>query len=151
MPPRRPARSRRRTSSNGAGVACVVAAVALAAAMGVVAFRKGGAREVRTSHAPTPAAKPVVRVAAQHTAPPPKAAGPMEALAATVREVESAMPKLKSTSRGPAFETDRVALLARVSDARDQLGAYLDLHAGDDRASRLWDKVVRLYVALKKL
>jgi hypothetical protein len=44
-----------------------------------------------------------------------------------------------------------VSLLSRAAQARDDVGAFLDKHPSDSQANRLWDRVLRAYVALKKL
>ncbi len=149
MPAYRRRSSRRRPASSGTGVACAVAAFALVAVMGVTL--RGRARSTAA-----PASAPVVTAAVVPYAPPPRApvarpAHPLDVLTKTVREAERKTPSIRRIERGPAFETARVELLAQVSTARDELGTWLDAHPSDDRANRLWDRVLRLYVALKKL
>ena len=131
------------------GLVCVVAGLALAAVMGVSVFRRGKTRRrvPQEAYVPEPRYEPDL---ARPPAPPPSSK-PLDVLAREVREVEKEMPGLRRISRGRGFEEARVELLSRISAARDQLGAYLDEHPDSDRASRMWDQVLRLYVALKKL
>jgi len=131
------------------GVVCVVAGLALAAVMGVSVLRreKTPRRVPQEAYVPAPRYEPDL---AKPTAPP-QPGKPLDVLAREVREVEKEMPVLRRTSRGPGFEVLRVELLSRISGARDQLGAYLDEHPDSGRANRMWDQVLRLYVALKKL
>ncbi len=93
---------------------------------------------------PAPAPKPVVARA-------PRVLTPMEKVERSIREVERDMPALRGERRGEGFETLRVSLLSRAAEARDEVGAYLDRHPSDRKANRLWDRVLRAYVALKKL
>lgn len=118
--------------------------------MGLVVVKKtnerplplAGATAPRPTPSPTPSARP---------APNPRTLTALQRLDKSIRAAERKMPALRHAERGGEFESLRVELLAQVSEARDELGTYLDSHPSDDRASRLWDRVLRAYVALKKL
>ena len=149
MRPRRSA-PRRRSSSPGSALACVAAAVGLVAVMGVALHDRGRTATARS--VPVLAAPPPLRPAEpEPVARVPRAEGPLDRLTRAVRAAEAKTPSLRRRVRGEDFESARVELLSEVSAARDELGAWLDRHPSDDRANRLWDRVLRLYVALRKL
>ncbi len=106
----------------------------------------------RRTAAPRPEpARSAPRVVEAPQAPVVRTAHPLDVLAKRVRDAERRTPGIKRLERGPAFDEARIELLSQVSDARDQLGTWLDAHPSDDRANRLWDRVLKLYVALKKI
>ena len=132
-------------------VGCVVAGLILAAVMGVTALKKqrqtpaGGQAPFAAKPAPVPvdpAPEPVVR---------PRTTPLVQRLSGEVRAVKQEMSALRSMDRGDAFEDARVGLLARMDAVREELGPYLDRHANDNAANRLWDRLLELTVMLKKL
>ena len=143
-------RRRRRSSSSAAGPAIALAALALLGVMGVTVFRD----RVPKRRPPPPAPTELISPAPAASVPAPAQPRTLSAMARldkTVREVERRMPSLRHAKRGREFDTLRVELLAQASEVRAELGSHLDAHPDDDRAGRLWDRVLRAYVALKKL
>lgn len=148
-PVRRRRTARRKPASSGTGLACFVAAVALAAVMGVT-LRQEPAPQ-RTAAPKAPPARIVPRVVQEPQQPSVRPAHPLDVLAKTVRDAERRTPGIKQLERGPVFDKARLELVSQVAEARDELGTWLDAHPSDDRANRLWDRVLRLFVALRKI
>ncbi len=129
-------------------IGCVVALVVLLAVMGVSRMQAGTDRLPEVTLAPRPAApaveppKPVVRKPAEHSR--------LKELRKVMIDVQRTAESLRVMARGPAFENTRVDALAKLSEARRSLGAYLDEHPDDDRGHRLWDRLQGMYITLKK-
>ena len=130
-------------------MACFAAAVALAAVMGVTLREEPAARRpAAPAPAPVRSVAPVVHLP---EAPEVRPTHPLDVLAKAVRDAEKRTPAIKQIERGPGFDAARIELLSEVANARDELGRWLDAHPSDDRANRLWDRVLRLFVALRKI
>lgn len=137
-------------------IACVAAGLALVLVMGVTTLKRRASGSER--YDPPPAPKRVSGLVDREPdepvaspAPPQRPAHPLDALRRTVDDVRKRTPAIKRMTRGPEFDRARVAALADLSDARDTLGTYLDAHPSDDRGHALWDRLLALYVALKKI
>ncbi|MHC5009396.1 MAG: hypothetical protein ACYTG6_00420 [Planctomycetota bacterium] len=113
----------------------------------------GFGSDAAPARAAPPAPGPtVVQAPPTHPAPlPPPPPDPLDRVDATLRQVATEAPRLRTMDRGPAFENARVTALARLSEAREILNPILDRDPENDRANRLWDRLQRLYVALKKI
>ncbi len=147
---RRSSRTSRR-SSNGTTTLCLVAAVLLVAVMGVtIQSRKRDAQAAEAAPAPPPA--PVVAQVAPEPAPAPRAPAPLvKAITDVVRNAEKQTKSLRAEKRGTRFTRIQTDAMAALSTARGELGAWLDEHPSDDRANKLWDRLQRVYITLKKL
>ena len=145
--------SRRRVQPRGSSAGLIVAVVALVGVMGVVIVRTGERKRQRRvrPEVSSVVVEPIAPEPVAQLEPTPTPRSPVRAIRDAVRKIEKQLPDLKRTERGPGFEEKRIALLSGISDARDQVGAYLDDHPSDDAANALWDRVLKLYVALKKI
>ncbi|MDJ0976208.1 MAG: hypothetical protein QNJ98_17235 [Planctomycetota bacterium] len=101
---------------------------------------------------PPPAATPVV--AQQPVEPAPVAKAPtslVRTINTTVKDAERTLRSLRGKKRDASFTRMQTDAMASLSKAREELGAWLDEHPNDKRANTLWDRLQRVYIALKKL
>ena len=132
---------------------CVGAGVLLLAAMGVTSLNKEPAATPRPSPVAsvnvastqaTPAAVPTRRGAA------PKPASTVAELSKKVRAIEKRIREWPEQKRDSEFERQRIIALSELSEVRESLDKYLQ-KTRDDKADRLWDRLQRVYITVKKL
>mgnify|MGYP001819735448 CR=1 FL=1 len=132
---------------------CVGAGVLLLAAMGVTSLNKEQAAAPRptplatvnvASTQATPAVMPTRRAVA------PKPASPVADLGKKVREIETRIRDWPEQKRDSEFERQRIIALSELSEVRESLDKYLQ-KTRDDKADRLWDRLQRVYITVKKL
>ncbi len=132
---------------------CVGAGVILLAAMGVTSLNKEPATARKpvpvasaslASTQATPAVVPTRRVT------PPKPASPVAELSKKVREIEKRIREWPEQKRDSEFERQRIIALSELSEVRESLDKYLQ-KTRDDKADRLWDRLQRVYITVKKL
>lgn len=150
---RRSAYSSRRTASNGGATALILlAAVLVVAGMGVaIQSKKRAHAEPTRVPVPPPAAKVVAR---EPVVSAPVATAPaslVQAVTRTVKDAEQTTRGLRGATRDRQFTRLQTDTMAALSNARERLGAWLDEHPDDVRANKLWDRLQRVYITLKKL
>ena len=120
--------------------------------MGVAIQSKKRAHAEPLPPPPPPAAQPVAK--RQPVQPAPVAKAPtslVRSISTTVKDAERQLKSLRGKKRDAAFTRIQTDAMAKLSKAREALGAWLDEHPMDKRANTLWDRLQRVYVALKKL
>jgi hypothetical protein len=125
----------------------------LVAAMGVTALKQEATATPQpaplpsvhvSSTSPQPAAQQATRVRAV------KPASPVSGLTKQVRAVEQRIREWPEQKRDSEFERQRIIALSELSEVREALDQYLQT-TRDDQADRLWDRLQRVYVTVKKL
>ena len=144
-------RYQRRSSSNGMGLVCLVAGLALVAVMGVTILGESKTKPPRAKKVVVAVPEPVAPIATPAPEPAPVKLGPILTWKRQLRAAEKQLPALKQKMRGPGFEEARVELLSEINDVRDEIGALLDEQPSHDAANRLWDRTLKLLAALRKL
>lgn len=144
--------ARRTRQDHTTAILCIAAAAALGLVAGIAVLR---------SEAPTKDDGPKRGIEiVRHVPPAPTAVDPhadtaepdpLAELKRSLKQSEGRVRALRSLAAGSDREQERTSLMAHLGRLRTKLSTWLDEHPADTAGNRLWDRLQRLYVALKKM